>query len=398
MNTLKISNKPIPTTCHIPTSKSYSNRALVKAALSKQNMRIKHISTAQDVVDFINCLRGIGISIEMDGMDCVVKGNFPECELDREEIHLFAGQGGTTSRFLMALVALGKKKYIIDVDEQLKVRPIQPLISSLKSIGVKIRSLEKSPFPIEIQGPIIPGTFVEVDCSQSTQFASALMLVSQVADINVNLVNKNFSLPYVNMTLEVLDKKGSTLKVPIDFSCASYVIAYASLNQNCRILNVDEIDKLQADSSLVQLLNNNGARILLNNGDLVIEKADTISAFYFNAVNSPDLVPTLVYLAMFAEGTSEIKNVRVLKHKETDRLAWIQKILKDFDCPYRYDAVSDILTIDGQQDLLIPSILEVPDDHRIVMMGSLILKQLGGGVITNPDAVKKSFKNFFEIF
>src|SRR5690606_542912 len=103
---------------------------------------IKGLPDSSDVREMLNCLPLLGVKVEWNGSDCIVHGGFAECEKSQNEINLYAGQGGTTARFLTALVALGKNKYLIDTDEQLKSRPVLPLVQSLRNLGVKVDFLD----------------------------------------------------------------------------------------------------------------------------------------------------------------------------------------------------------------------------------------------------------------
>lgn len=398
MNTLTISADKIANEVQVPTSKSYANRALILAAIDCREVKIYNLPQSQDVRDMIYALTSIGLMFEFNDSNVIVKNSFPECEKELDEIHVYTGQGGTTTRFLISLLALGKRVYILDCDEQLYTRPIYPLVNALENLGVKIESIQKDVFPLLIQGPVDKGAYTEVDCSLSSQFASSLLLISNKSGANIDLVNQFFSLPYLNMTLDQIKNFTLDYKIPADFSSASYVIVWSVLNQDCVIKNIHTIDELQADSALVGLLNRSGANIAICEEGLRIPKAQKLSAFSFDVRHCPDLVPTLAYLMLFIDGVSSLKNLKIIKNKEVDRLQWIFDVYTKLDARYEYNEEIDELIVWGGKQLSKVGTLIMPDDHRIIMMSSLILKQVGGGTIANYQGVKKSFPNFFEIF
>src|SRR5690606_35936529 len=174
MQTLSIKKGKIKDTIRIPTSKSYGNRALILASLYKDSVIIKDLPQASDVTILIDCLKKIGLEIRSQNVFLSVDNSFPECELPGP-IELDVGEGGTTARFLAAMLLLGKSEYRLRLGERLKVRPWEDFILFSQKHGAKVRLEDDILF---IQGPISLPKEIEIDCSKTTQFATAFELIS----------------------------------------------------------------------------------------------------------------------------------------------------------------------------------------------------------------------------
>jgi 3-phosphoshikimate 1-carboxyvinyltransferase len=391
---ISASNISNPVVC--PTSKSYANRALILASLKKGPVRLLDMPTAQDTRDMISVLRKIGLDIIEDKSDIVINNSFPACEkFSSIPKELFLGEGGTTVRFLYALLALGQNEYHLKFAGEIENRPMTELFRCLDDLGAKKVSLGL------IKGPIYLNSSIEVDCSETTQFASALMHLSLVSDIQVVPTNVSGSKKYLEMTRLLVEtfKKESEYRVPVDYSSASYLISYALVNQDIKVSNLHEEDPFQADSVLVEISKSIGGSIIFSADGALISKCLSFSrGIEVDGANCIDLVPTLMFLAAFIPYKSVIKNIKALRFKECDRLEEMQKILAFFNVNFHYNADTDIFTIFPSAVVARVYDLTVADDHRMVMVASLFFKTLGGGEIHPAWSVNKSFPGFFEIF
>ncbi len=381
----------------LPYSKSYINRALILASLSKKPIVVSNISTATDVTNMINCLKNVGLIIEQHGDGVIVQNSFPECEdtnLDHTTI-LETGDGGTTNRFLLALLARGKKKYCLKFSGTFRDRPFDEFAQLLRSCSVQVK-LENS--CITLNGPMATPHKIEVDARNSGQFVSAIML--SLADTNIETKAKNLisSAGYVEITQKmVLAFKQNTTKfeIPIDFSSLSYPVALALTNGSVTISNCTSIDLLQPDSVLTSIYKQH---INLNSAGLSVTKAnDYLQPLDVDCSNCPDLVPTLAYLASYSNGTSILKNLDVLKFKESDRLHEICQILNLFEVKYYLHNSPATLEIFGNSTCPSHKEYHSPNDHRMAMMAFLFMRKNSGGKILNAECVKKSFPNFYEL-
>lgn len=384
----------------IPGSKSYANRLLILAALNPKPVTLSNLPDSTDVLSMLDCLEKIGIKIERNRERVCLLNSFPACESDGQApILVETGDGGTTTRFLMALLALGNRRYFIEPEGGMRSRPLEEMLDVLNALSVQTSQNDDAWLslkgPLKIEGPI------KVDCSRSTQFASALALVlKEQADL-LETARLKTSKSYYQMTLKLLKQANKEeYIVPLDFSSASYPLALAAVTGSVIITNCFEKDDYQADSVFVDVLKRAQAKVEFSSGGLKVEKPQKLVAFEMSCSTCPDLAPTLAYLASFCAGESRLYDLEVLEHKESDRFLEIKNVLDHFGVEYKTQGRSEIL-IKGQGHSLSKHIsketLTPPADHRIVMMSYLFMRSLNGGLLGNTRHVKKSFSGFFEV-
>ncbi len=382
----------------VPPSKSFANRALILAALYPQDIQLLNMPESSDVINMLNCLEIIGLGIEKDGDAVTIKGSFPECEIPCEDpIELYTGDGGTTNRFIIPLLALGENQYKLTPSEKMFERPMEELEQSLKELEVNVVRTQDIWF--QVQGPInITKGVYEVDCSRSTQFATGLAMALSPRDIDVEPVALTTSRPYWDMTLNLIEKFKSgeeVFEVPVDFSSLGYPLAYACLSGPVLVENCKGIDRFQADSQFIGLLEKLGGDFDFTEEGLLFNGLETLNGFEMDCRDCPDLIPTLCFVASYAQGKTILRSVEVLIHKESDRLTAVMSLMNKYDIEYTHNREEDYLEITGQS----PDGREVditpPRDHRMVMVSYLFQLVNGGGKLDNRDCVDKSFPNFF---
>jgi 3-phosphoshikimate 1-carboxyvinyltransferase len=384
----------------LPTSKSHANRALIIGAIKGNNFRIDHVPNSTDVLSMIESLKTIGLKIKIQSDSLIFLNSFPSCESETsgDIIDLSTGDGGTTNRFLAALVALGKKTYRFHPTEKMSERPIAELARSLGELKVSVKNSSES--WLEIKGPakFSDETSVEVDCSESTQFASALMLAFFQSSLTIKTKNIISSETYLAMTRAILKEVAhkNSYNIPVDFSSLSYPVALAITTGRVLIRNCHGIDTLQADAQFIDLLKSIGADVRFSDEGLVATKSALLKPFNADAAIYPDLVPTLAFMASTIKGKSVISNLAVLKQKESDRLSEIINILNIFKVNYQYNEASDELEITGETPKSEEVEIKTARDHRMVMLAYLFLRIHSGGVLHEVDCIKKSFPQFLE--
>ncbi|MCR9204530.1 MAG: hypothetical protein NXH75_08140, partial [Halobacteriovoraceae bacterium] len=262
-------------TIQVPSSKSYANRLLILAAINPRPIEVLNLPLSSDVETMISCLREIGLVINETKNGVLVKNSFPECEKEEEPLVLDTKDGGTTNRFLVPFLARGKRKYILEPEGHMRDRPMADLLFSLNSLEVKT-SYNKGDDWITVQGPIV-GEKVEVECSKTTQFLTGIALALSDTEIEVIPKNLTVSLPYWELTKELL-KWGKSEKNkyvnPVDYSSLSYPLALAAVTGKVLITNCNEIDPNQADSMFLSVLKEMGARVEFSKEGLLCEKND----------------------------------------------------------------------------------------------------------------------------
>lgn len=393
--------KPFNKDICVPSSKSYSNRALILGAVSSDSVRINNLSESTDVLNMLRCFGQIGIKFEQHQNSIDITTSFPHCEEKSDRpIYLKTGDGGTTNRFLIPLLALGTNLYRIAASEKMAERPVDELIDSLRALGVSVKlGTNSDDFWLEVKGNgSLPSCSINVDCKRSTQFASGLLLAMTNTGVIVKATNVENSKKYFEMTQLLVgeyEEGKRTFDVPVDFSSLSYPLALAAVTGCTTILNYWGRDSYQPDSVLIDILQNSGATLCESNNSLSISKGE-LKAFCHDCSGCPDLTPTLAYLAAFSKGVSTLSGLEVLRFKESDRIIEIIKILDTYGVSYHYDHDRYILDIEGfssGRNQLVDA--HPPADHRIVMTHYLFMRTLCGGNIHNEHHVNKSFPHFF---
>ena len=374
-------NSDIQKSILIPGSKSYANRALIRASVKEEPCLIKNVPRARDTRYLIQCLKDVGLDIREQGHKLEVTNSFPRCEKKSPApIPLQTGDGGTTNRFLIPLLALGTNRYHLLPDGKIMQRPFDPL-----------PVLEMGADHFKIQGPW-PSDTVQVDCSRTTQMASALMLVGH--DVQIANPEQIASLPYLEMTRNVMENFSREYTVGPDWSSAAFPSVFAAIAGSVCLENIKEPDPHQADSALLEVLQQVGARCSFSDRGLEISAQDKCP-FHYDCKNSPDLFPALTFLASYLEGTSTLTGFDNIKLKESDRLSECLHLLDSFGVSYRLGG--DELAIEGGKPIKQVKNITTAKDHRIVMVAYLFLRFNAGGTLLHPEEVAKSFPEFFAI-
>lgn len=395
MKSIKITSQKIKSEIKIPTSKSYANRALIKAAIQPNEQYVADIPDSQDVKDMVKVLEHLGVAKYSKGRVHIF-GSFPESEvIQKDAIEIDLGEGGTTIRFLMVLLSLGKNKYKLKVHPRFKLRPYKAMIKQLELFGVKITQTEEEDILCCLQGPIeFPETII-IDCSETTQYATAFLLLKHKYNLDIKLENLEASKDYIEMTNSIDSFFVENLFVtPGDFSSAGYYIALGLFFQKLNLVNIKSIDLYQADSKIIDILDQIGAHYTFDDGLEIVPKSYN-QGFQIDGSSCLDLIPTLCVIASFIHAESKITKIHGLIYKETNRILGIEKMLNDFGVDYKIE--NDQITITGKSSYRVPALVETLPDHRLIMANAIFLKILGGGSLYPYAEVKKSFPDFFEI-
>lgn len=394
---MQVTSNKLPSNVQAPTSKSYANRAIILGCLNLTDSTILDLPPSKDVDDLIENLTLVGIGFIREHNKVTITNSFPDCEVNSDELLLPGSEGGTTIRFLLTLLCLGKRKYILPLENRMRLRPLEEQIKILTQLGAKIERFDDR---VEIQGPL---TFskdekIIIDCSDTTQFATSMLLIQKFYPMKLELNNIQFSNAYLEMTKKLCREFSSDYYVPVDFSSLSYIAAWSVLNQDILIENVKAIDENQADSFLFQILTKQGVDWRLDQSGLHIPKSKFDKPVEVDVSRCLDLFPTLAYLAMFSGVQFSFKNLKFLKDKESDRLKEVLVLFELFSQQFHYDDKNDFLETQVSEIKDIDQSPDLPIDHRIVMLFALIKKHLGGGKVPQYQAVNKSFSNFFSLF
>lgn len=383
-----------------PTSKSYANRLLILSALSQEEILLTHMPTSEDVDYMVTALKNIGLNIECKDDWVKIKNSFPECEVETNKI-IEIGEGGTTFRFISVLLSLGKNEYTLRLAGKLAQRPQDDLQKLIEGLGGQFSI---SGDLARIKGPIKLPSQIEVDCTKTTQFATAFMLLEPFYNfktVPVNVLASQRYLDQTQRTIEIFSKRvDNKIMIPYDASSLGYFFAFGSVFQKITVSNVSEIDPFQADSFFYDLLSKYFANVEFVNNQLCIKPVQFKGCkLVVDGSECLDLVPTLIFFALATKSEIDFKNIYNLKFKECDRLKAMIEILNCFQAKYTVSSDENHLFLPKQEfQKQSDIIIETEPDHRMIMVAALFLFLNGGGKLNPIKNISKSFKEFFTIF
>ncbi|WP_456483757.1 3-phosphoshikimate 1-carboxyvinyltransferase [Methanopyrus kandleri] len=398
-----------------PPSKSGSHRVLIAASLCDGSTELRNVLDAEDVRATLRLCRMLGAEVDVDGeerLEATVSG-FGDSPRAPEDV-VDCGNSGTTLRLGCGLAGLVGEAVVLTGDDSLRSRPVGDLLAALRSLGVDARGRvgrsEEYP-PVVISGrPFRERVAVYGDVS--SQFVSALLFLGAgLGALRVDVVGDLRSRPYVDMTVETLERFGVSvvredlsfevegrprspgeLRVENDWSSAGYFVALGAIGGEVRIEGV-ELDSSHPDRRIVEIVREMGAEVRRVDGGIVVRSTGRLEGIEVDLSDSPDLVPTVAAMACFAEGVTRIENVGHLRYKEVDRLRVLAEELPKFGVEVREG--EDWLEIVGGEP--VGARVDSRGDHRMAMALAVVgAFARGSTVIERADAVSISYPGFWE--
>jgi 3-phosphoshikimate 1-carboxyvinyltransferase len=409
----------------LPGSKSISNRTLLLAALAHGSTEIRDLLASDDTDRMLEALAALGVTVERVGPGSVrVHG----CggALPTKTANLFLGNAGTALRPLTAVLALGDGRYRLSGVPRMHERPIGDLVGCLRTLGADILYLDREGFPpLEIRpASIRAGERVAVRGDVSSQFLTALLMALPLTgtETTVEVVGELISKPYIDLTIASMARFGvqvrrddrhrsftipagsgyespGTVFVEGDASAASYFLAAGAIGGGpVRVEGVGRAS-IQGDVRFADALAGLGARIEI--GEHWIEArspaAGRLRAFDLDLNHIPDAAMTLAVVAIFADGTSRLRNIASWRVKETDRIAAMATELRKVGASV--EEGSDFLVVTPPASRLAPhAVIDTYDDHRMAMCFSLVALGDVTVRINDPRCVAKTFPDYFKRF
>ncbi len=416
-----ISMKPIelitPAQCNnvkvsIPGSKSYTNRALIMAALTQNPVMIQNPLLSDDTDAMIRCLQKLQIRLVKKSDSIQVIGDIRD--IPHAEYLLDARISGTTIRFITALASIVPGIKRIRGDEGLLKRPIGPLVEGLRTLGSVIDYDKKKGYPpLTIRSSHLTSHHTKLQGDVSSQYFSALLMIAPLAGgLTIEVEGNQISKSYVDMTIDMMRNWGIrvenrdyrfyivpqgqsyTMKeytVEGDYSAAGYFFAIAALTKSRITLENLNPKSAQGDRNFVTILENMGNKIVYNEHSVTIE-GKGIRPVEVDMELCPDQAQTLAVLAAFADGVTTLNGVRSLRVKETERVKAIQAELAKMGIKTA-SPDNDTLIIFGGNP--VPAAIDTYGDHRMAMSFAVAASILPGMKIYNPEVVNKTFPNFW---
>jgi 3-phosphoshikimate 1-carboxyvinyltransferase len=406
----------------LPGSKSLSNRALLLAALADGTTRLRNLLVSDDVEHMRTALATLGVEFDVsdDGTEANVTGHAGPIRTNGGEYHLHLGNSGTTFRGLTAALCLSRGVFELDGEPRMHERPIDHLVTTLNALGARIEYMGSEGYPpLRIEGSELAGGKASIPGNVSSQFLTSLLMAAPLArqptEIHVN--GEQVSKPYLGITLDAMKRFGvevdhrdlQEFRVPTgryvspgeflvegDASSASYFLAAGAIAGGpVRVHGVGR-ESVQGDVAFTRVLEAMGARVEM--GEDWIEASapqGKLKAIDMDLNDIPDAAMTAATLALFAVGTSVIRNIYNLRVKETDRIQALATEMRKLGAGV--EAGEDYLKITPPTSLK-PATIDTYDDHRMAM--SLSLAALGDVdiQIRDPECVSKTFPGYFDVF
>ena len=406
----------------LPGSKSISNRVLLLAALAEGVTVVRDLLHSDDTERMLEALRALGVEVGSLGDNTYrvvgCGGNFPN-----KDAKLFLGNAGTAFRPLTAALALSGGNYELSGVPRMHERPIGDLVDALRQLGAEIRYLGNAGFPpLQIKPANLAGDTVQVRGDVSSQFLTGLLMALPLLGrtVMVEVVGELISKPYIEITLAMMARFGvkverkewqsfvvfggqryvspGELYVEGDASSASYFLAAGAIGGGpVRVEGVGK-DSVQGDIRFAEALAKMGAVVAMGDNWIEAKASGKLKAIDLDCNPIPDAAMTLAVAALYAVGSTTLRNIASWRVKETDRIAAMATELRKLGATVEEGA--DFIRISPPESRILnpESGIDTYDDHRMAMCFSLAAFGGTGVRINDPSCVAKTFPGYFKMF
>src|SRR5690606_19632389 len=416
-------------TLRLPGSKSISNRALLLAALAEGRSVLHGLLSSDDTDVMLGALRALGISVQEDGENVVTLGvrRFPV-----ESAELFMDNAGTAFRTLTAALAVQGGDYTLSGVPRMHERPIGDLVDALRMLGARVDYLGNEGYPpLHIgRGQLDARRPIRVKGNVSSQFLTALLMAAPLvacalsADVMIEVEGELISKPYIQITLNLMDRfgvrvkrdgwqrftipAGAAYRTPGDYSIegdassASYFMALGAIGGGTVRIEGAGANSIQGDMAFADVVRDMGADVTLHADAIEVRgirltQGDRLRSFDrdFNLI--PDAAMTAAALALYADGPCTLRNIGSWRVKETDRSDAMHTELAKLGASV--ESGSDWLTVyQLASGAWKAAEIETYDDERMDMC--FYLGAFGGVPVTilDPACVGKTFPEYFTVY
>lgn len=388
----------------IPSSKSFSHRCLIAAALSYGVSVVSNVTNSVDIAATVSAMTAMGAEISVNGSEYTVKG----IASPKESAVIDCCESGSTLRFLIPVASALGISAEFRGRGKLPERPITPYIREMSKKGVAFDYENTMPF--SVSGKLCPGEYL-LEGDISSQFITGLLFALPLCagDSVIKLTSRLESKPYADMTVSVLRDFGISVReanidgqlcylirgnqrykakncaVEGDFSQAAFFFTANALGSSVDVKNLNK-NSVQGDKKILEILDEIGYN----------KNSGVLGSFTADATDIPDLVPILTVLASFTSAKSEIVGAKRLKIKESDRLTAIANALNAIGGNVKaFEDRLEIMPVKGFKG----GTVDGCNDHRIVMSAAIAALRADAPVtILGAEAVNKSYPTFFDDF
>ena len=389
----------------LPASKSESNRALMIKAFCNKGILINNLSDAEDTQILNRCLRYI-----------------ETCGVSGIPMIIDAKNAGTVYRFLTAYLSIRPGKWLLMGSKRMQERPIKQLVQALQQIDANILYTDNEGYPpLLINGKKLSGGKVNLDSGISSQYITALLLIAPmlIKGLEINLVGKLISRPYVQMTIDIMKHFGIEVEysdriikiapqeythdeftASPDWSAASYWYEMAAFCEKVDLFipNLKK-ESLQGDRVLPEIYEQLGvASVFTKEGLRLKKKAKKTDYFEYNFIDCPDLAQAVIVTCVGLGIEGAFKGLQSLRIKETDRIAKLNDEIKvfGFSIVEENSELWKLIKIQTEDKIPQNHISKTYDDHRMAMCLAplaLVAEQM---IIEDHEVVRKSYPGFWK--
>jgi 3-phosphoshikimate 1-carboxyvinyltransferase len=397
-----------------PPSKSSSHRALLIAALARGTSRLTRCLGAEDIELTRRALASLGVSIVPDGPD-VLRVDGCEGRLPGLTADLQLGNSGTSLRFLTAVAALGPGRTRLDGNPRLRQRPVGAIARALEPLGARAEWEGEPGFaPLIVAGGPLQGGRTRLEMGESSQFASALLLVAPCTPLGVEITldGAAVSRPYLDLTLDWMERfsgppvatsakrlvipggggyRADDVTIEGDYSSAAFLFAGAAVTGGrVRISALPPLSR-QADVAFLPFLSAMGCAVERDADAVSVAGPRRLHALDAEIGDCPDLAPAIAAVALFADGPTSLRGAPHLRLKESDRIGDLAAGLRLLGA--RVEERPDGLVIHPGAPH--GATLDPRGDHRLAMAFAVAGLRIDGVEILDPGCVAKSCPDFF---
>lgn len=396
----------------VPASKSIANREIVLSALAPGRSRLDlgAVDPGDDVWTMAAAVESVGYRVERNGGELVIHGTSGR---RREGGTIDAHDAGTVARFGAALGALGSGFVTITGSPRMRERPMAPLAQALRQLGATVKG---DALPMTIVGPISGGS-VTIGGNESSQFASALLLVAPrlAGGLHLRITGTLVSEPFVGLTIAALRERGAqvdrigneiavregklrarNVRIPGDVTAATYPAAAAAvLGGSVTVENVDGRVREggQGDARFFELLEAMDCNVSRRSGAVTVRRTGDLHGIRENVRDCSDVFPTLAVIATQAADPTELTGIAHTRKQESDRVRAVADGINALGG--NAQAFGDAIRIEPQP--LHDGVVDSCGDHRVAMAFSILGLQIPGVAVKGASAVTKTFPQFYEM-
>lgn len=409
---------PAPLKVSVPGSKSITNRALLLATLSSGISKLQDVLFSDDSRRFLQCIQELGFETCVDEEKAAITVKGLGGRIPVKEARLYVGSAGTAARFLTACLGISQGIYHMDASEQMRKRPMAPLLDSLRELGCEIEFHEKNGhFPFTLKGNGFGQNHISVNIDHSSQFLSALLISSCLSEQDFTIHTEGtHGMSYIHMTCRMMEQFGIKTEQPSpdsflikagqhyhamnyqiepDVSAACYFYAI------CPLLGIPvqathvHLDSLQGDVAFIRILEQLGCHAEDKPEGILLTPpvSENYPGITVDMSACSDQAITLAALAPFADSPTTITGIGHIRHQESDRILAIATELERLGI-HCIQEDSSLTIYPGSPKA---GLVHTYEDHRMAMGFSLIGLRSKGVAIDNPQCCGKTFENYFEV-